>query len=57
MFLMAYEASTHKTKGTTPTSMVFGKELRLSYDLLLGAPPNKKHSTTDYVVLLMVPLP
>jgi hypothetical protein len=36
-----------------PTSMVFGRELRLPSDLLFEAPPDKKQSTTDYVVELV----
>jgi hypothetical protein len=39
-FLLAYRASTHKTKGTTPTSMVLGRELHLSCNLLSEAPPD-----------------
>jgi len=27
-FLLAYRASTHETTGVTPSSMVFGRELR-----------------------------
>jgi hypothetical protein len=43
IFLLAYRASTHDSTGLTPASLVFGRELRLPYDLLFGAPhlPNK----------------
>jgi hypothetical protein len=49
IFLLAYAASTHETTGMMPTSMVFGRELSLPYDLFIRAPPNKEPSTTDYV--------
>jgi hypothetical protein len=52
VFLLAYRASTHTT-GMTPTNMVFGRELRLPCDLLFGAPPDKEHSTKDYVADLV----
>jgi hypothetical protein len=42
IFLLAYMTSTHNTTGLTPRSLVFGRELRLSYDLLFGAPPDKE---------------
>jgi hypothetical protein len=41
-FLLAYRASTHDTTGSTPASLVFGRELRLPCDLLFGAPPDKE---------------
>jgi hypothetical protein len=40
-FFLAYRASTHDKTGLTPASLVFGRELRLPYDLLFGAPPDK----------------
>jgi hypothetical protein len=43
IFLLAYKASTHDTTGLTPASLVFGRELRLPYDLLFGAPPTRKN--------------
>jgi hypothetical protein len=47
-FLLAYRASTHKTTGVTPASMVFGWELRLHCDLMFGAPPDTEQSATSY---------
>jgi hypothetical protein len=38
IFLLAYRASTYETIGTTPASMVFGREIRLPCDLF-RAPP------------------
>lgn len=46
---MAYTASTHETKTTTPARMVFGKELCLHCNLLFGVTSHKKQPTTDYV--------
>jgi hypothetical protein len=40
-FLLAYMDSTHDTAGSTPAKLVFGRELRLSCDVLLGATPDK----------------
>jgi hypothetical protein len=40
--LLSYRASTHETIGLTPANMLFGRELRLPCDLLLGAPPDKE---------------
>jgi hypothetical protein len=48
IFLLAYRASTHETTSVTPANMVFGRELRLTCDLMFGAPPDKEQSTTDY---------
>jgi hypothetical protein len=33
VFLLAYRASTQKTTGTTPNSMVFGRDMLLPYNL------------------------
>jgi hypothetical protein len=40
-FLLAYRTSTHNTTGVTTAVLMFGRELRLTYDLLFGAPPTK----------------
>jgi hypothetical protein len=53
IFLLAYRTSTHDTTGVTPANMVFGRELRLSFDLMFGAPPDKERSTTDYAADLV----
>jgi hypothetical protein len=53
LFLLAYRASTHDTTGLTPASLVFGRELRLPCDLLIGMPPDKENPTTDYVAGLV----
>jgi hypothetical protein len=40
--------STHETTALTSASLVFGQELKLPYDLLFAAPPEKERLTTDY---------
>jgi hypothetical protein len=42
IFLFAYKAYSHDTMGLTQASIVFGRELRLSCDLLFGAPPDNE---------------
>jgi hypothetical protein len=37
----------------TPGSLVFGRELRLPYDLLFGAPPDKGRATTEHAADLV----
>lgn len=53
IFLLAHRASTNETTGTTPTNMMFGRELRLPYDQILGAPPDKEQSRNDCVAHLV----
>jgi hypothetical protein len=53
LFLIAYRASTHDTTGLTPASLVFGREIRLTCDLLLGVPPDKERPTTDHAAVLV----
>jgi hypothetical protein len=53
IFLLAYRAATHETTGVTPASMVFGRELRLSCDLMFGAPPDREQSVTSYAANLV----
>ena len=48
VFLLAYRAATHETTGVTPSSMVFGRELRLLCNLMSRAPPDKNQPVTDY---------
>ena len=53
IFVLAYRASNHETTGVTPGNMVFGRELRLSCDLMFGAPLDKEQSTTVYNAALV----
>jgi hypothetical protein len=48
IFFLAYRSSTHDTTGLTLARLVFGRALRLTCDLLSGAPPTKRnpHSVT-----------
>jgi transposase InsO family protein len=49
IFLLAYRTSNHDTTGVMPDKMEFGREFRLSCDLMFGAPPDKDRSTTNYL--------
>jgi hypothetical protein len=53
LFFLAYRASTHDSIGSTPASLVFGRELRLPCDLLFGAHPDKEGLTTDHAADLV----
>jgi hypothetical protein len=53
IFLLAYRESTHETTGVTPSSMVFGRELRLPCDLMFGAPPDREQFATSYAADLV----
>jgi hypothetical protein len=48
LFLLAYRAFTHETRVWTQQSLVFGRELRLPWDLLFGTPINKKRLTIEH---------
>jgi hypothetical protein len=41
IFLMSYRVSVHETTGTAPTSIVLGREVGLSCDLLFGGASNR----------------
>ena len=49
LFLMAYRAAVHNSTGETPSSLLFGRELRLPCDLQFGTSNRENISTTDYV--------
>jgi hypothetical protein len=53
LFLIAYRASTQDTTGLTPVSLVFGREIPLTCDLLYGVPPDKERPTTDHAADLV----
>jgi hypothetical protein len=53
LFLLAYRASTHDTTGFTPASLLFGTELRLSSDLLVGTPTDKERPTIEHAANLV----
>ena len=42
IFLLAYRALNHETNGVTPSSMLFGRDLCVPCDVMLGAPPYKE---------------
>ena len=39
--MMAYRSSVHDSMGMYPARMLFGREIQLSVDLLLGCPPDE----------------
>lgn len=45
---MAYRSAVHESTGRTPSSVVFGRELRLPSDLLFGSPYRKNEEVNDY---------
>lgn len=47
-FLLAYMTIIHKTTGNISSTMVYGRELRLPYDLLFGKPEQSGVSVTMY---------
>jgi hypothetical protein len=53
LFLLAYKASTHDSAGSTPASLLFGRESQPSCDLLFGASPDKERPTTDHAADLV----
>jgi len=42
MFLLSYRTSKHETTGITLAEIYFGRDLRLSLNLLRGRPPNSQ---------------
>jgi hypothetical protein len=53
LFLLAYRASTNDTTVFTPASLLFGRELRLPSDLLVGTPPDKERPTIEHAANLV----
>jgi hypothetical protein len=53
LFLLDNRASNHDTTGFTPARLVLGPELRLTCDLLFGAPLDKERLTTDHAADLV----
>ncbi|CAG2223000.1 unnamed protein product [Mytilus edulis] len=42
LLMLAYRSSEHESLGTSPCSMLFGREVNLQVDLILGRPETKK---------------
>ncbi|VDI11412.1 Hypothetical predicted protein [Mytilus galloprovincialis] len=42
LLMLAYRSSEHESLGTSPCSMLFGREVNLPIDLLLGRPETEK---------------
>ncbi|UYV71059.1 K02A2.6-like [Cordylochernes scorpioides] len=49
MLLMAYRSAEHKSTGYSPARMLFGHELRMSCDVLLGRPEETFEDTNEYI--------
>ena len=47
MLMLAYRSSIHESTGQTPAAMMFGREVTLPIDLLLGSFPDQKHRSSD----------
>ena len=53
--MMAYRSSVHRVLGESPAALMFGHELRLPIDALVGPPPEAEHesvASSDYVQAL-----
>jgi len=46
---MAYRSTPHESSGITPNFMMFGRELSMPVDVMLGPSPQQKLSTLEYV--------
>lgn len=49
MLLLAYRSALHETTQQTPAKLLFGRELRLPIDLVLGSSPEEPTNSTKYV--------
>ena len=47
MLMLAYRSSFYESTGQTPAAMMFGREVALPIDLLLGSFPDQKHRSSD----------
>ena len=47
MLMLAYRSSIHESTGQTPAAIMFGREVALPTDLLLGSFPDQKHRSSD----------
>ncbi|UYV84171.1 hypothetical protein LAZ67_X001417 [Cordylochernes scorpioides] len=49
MLLMAYRSAEHESTGYNPARMLFGHELRMPCDVLLGRPEETFKNTNEYI--------
>ena len=49
---MAYSTSIHTTTGFTPFFLMFGRQAKLSVELMYGTPEPESRSSTEYGTLL-----
>lgn len=52
LFLMAYRTAEHRSTKTSPSKIIFGRNIRLPCDILFGVKPEAEQCLTDYVVCL-----
>ncbi|GFY22868.1 retrovirus-related Pol polyprotein from transposon 412 [Trichonephila clavipes] len=48
-FLLAYRSAIHETTGYSPSQMLFGRDVRLSADLLFSRPPDAPLAPEEYI--------
>ncbi|UYV73938.1 K02A2.6-like [Cordylochernes scorpioides] len=49
MILMAYRSAEHESTGYSPARMLFGHEIRMPCDVLLGRPEETFENTNEYI--------
>ena len=47
--MMAYRSSVQASTGNSPNQMMFGREVKLPIDLVLGPPPETYESSEEYI--------
>ena len=55
VLMLAYRSSVHRVLGESPAAMMYGHELRLPIDAMIGPPPEAEHdvvASSDYVQCL-----
>ncbi|GFX74374.1 retrovirus-related Pol polyprotein from transposon 412 [Trichonephila clavipes] len=48
-YLLAYKSAVHETTGYSPSQMLFGRDLRLSSDLVFSRPPDAPFALEEYI--------
>ncbi|GFV97331.1 retrovirus-related Pol polyprotein from transposon 412 [Trichonephila clavipes] len=48
-FLLAYRSAVHETTSYSPSQMLFGRDLRLTADLLFSRPPDAPLAPEDFI--------